>query len=209
MREETTLTRPEASAAGGQTDRAGFLSVNPDQQSQRPENLAGPDANDTNLPAHSPVAQTQEDTALNGSLEILKEMAFNLLQEVKALGGGPTADIARGVDFYEEVRRFETHLICRALEITDGHQSRAARLLNLKITTLNSIIKRYGIEPHAAPKVENGTAENNAAEDAPPAAGFKEAADASDDAATHGAPDAARHAVNGREAASVPQTRAA
>jgi DNA-binding NtrC family response regulator len=54
-------------------------------------------------------------------------------------------DISRGVNFYEEVRRFETDLIHRALDQTGGHQSRAARLLGLNATTLNSKIKTYNI----------------------------------------------------------------
>lgn len=54
-------------------------------------------------------------------------------------------DIGRGVNFYEEVRRFEIDLIRRALEQTGGHQSRAARLLGMNATTLNSKIKTYNI----------------------------------------------------------------
>ena len=54
-------------------------------------------------------------------------------------------DISRGVNFYEEVRRFEIDLIQRALDQTGGHQSRAARLLGLNATTLNSKIKTYNI----------------------------------------------------------------
>src|SRR5687767_2521847 len=54
-------------------------------------------------------------------------------------------DIGRGVNFYDEVRRFEIDLIRRALERTGGHQSRAARLLGMNATTLNSKIKTYGI----------------------------------------------------------------
>ena len=54
-------------------------------------------------------------------------------------------DISRGVNFYEEVRRFEVDLIRRALEQTGGHQSRAARLLGMNATTLNSKIKTYNI----------------------------------------------------------------
>jgi DNA-binding protein Fis len=49
------------------------------------------------------------------------------------------------VNFYDEVRRFETDLIRRALDQTGGHQSRAARLLGLNATTLNSKIKSYNI----------------------------------------------------------------
>jgi len=45
----------------------------------------------------------------------------------------------------EEVRRFEIDLIRRALEQTGGHQSRAARLLGMNATTLNSKIKTYNI----------------------------------------------------------------
>jgi two-component system response regulator AtoC len=54
-------------------------------------------------------------------------------------------DIGRGVNFYDEVRRFEIDLIRRALVQTGGHQSRAARLLGMNATTLNSKIKTYNI----------------------------------------------------------------
>jgi len=54
-------------------------------------------------------------------------------------------DLSRGVNFYDEVRKFETDLIRRALDQTGGHQSRAARLLGLNATTLNSKIKTYNI----------------------------------------------------------------
>jgi DNA-binding NtrC family response regulator len=60
-------------------------------------------------------------------------------------GTSDQTDLSRGVNFYDEVRRFETDLIRRALEQTSGHQSRAARLLGLNATTLNSKIKTYNI----------------------------------------------------------------
>jgi transcriptional regulator with GAF, ATPase, and Fis domain len=60
-------------------------------------------------------------------------------------GSSDEINISRGVNFYEEVRRFETDLIRRALDQTSGHQSRAARLLGLNATTLNSKIKTYNI----------------------------------------------------------------
>ncbi len=56
-------------------------------------------------------------------------------------------DIAHGVTFYDEVKKFEIDMIQRALEQTGGHQSRAARLLGLNATTLNSKIKSYNIIP--------------------------------------------------------------
>jgi DNA-binding NtrC family response regulator len=58
---------------------------------------------------------------------------------------GAVGEIGRGINFYEEVRRFEIDLIRRALEQTGGHQSRAARLLGMNATTLNSKIKTYNI----------------------------------------------------------------
>ncbi|HEX8476129.1 MAG TPA: helix-turn-helix domain-containing protein [Pyrinomonadaceae bacterium] len=116
-----------------------------------------PDSDVADATAPADVAASRDDTTmppdeatLGNSIEVLKEMAFHLLQEVKALSHTPATDVKRGIDFYEEVRRFEIDLIRRALEITDGHQSRAARLLHLKVTTLNSMMKRYDITPSGA-----------------------------------------------------------
>lgn len=55
-------------------------------------------------------------------------------------------DIVGGIDFYQEVQQFETHLIKMALDETGGNQAKAARLLGIKATTLNSKIKLFGIE---------------------------------------------------------------
>ncbi|MDT7602829.1 MAG: hypothetical protein QOF61_826 [Acidobacteriota bacterium] len=60
--------------------------------------------------------------------------------------GAAGIDVSRGIDFYDEVRRFEIDIIRRALEQTGGHQSRAARLLGMNATTLNSKIKTYNIQ---------------------------------------------------------------
>ncbi|HXF05722.1 MAG TPA: sigma-54 dependent transcriptional regulator, partial [Blastocatellia bacterium] len=54
-------------------------------------------------------------------------------------------DFSHGLSFYDEVAKFEIYLIRRALEITGGNQSRAARLLGMNTTTLNSKIKAYNI----------------------------------------------------------------
>src|SRR5258707_13326558 len=55
-------------------------------------------------------------------------------------------DILSGIDFYDEVQRFETHLIRMALAETGGNQAKAAKLLGIKATTLNSKIKLFVIE---------------------------------------------------------------
>ncbi|MGH9897372.1 MAG: sigma-54 interaction domain-containing protein, partial [Pyrinomonadaceae bacterium] len=56
------------------------------------------------------------------------------------------ANFDGGVNFYDEVHRFEISLIRRALDYTGGHQSRAARMLGMNATTLNSKIKNYNIQ---------------------------------------------------------------
>ncbi|HYP50885.1 MAG TPA: sigma-54 dependent transcriptional regulator, partial [Pyrinomonadaceae bacterium] len=66
-----------------------------------------------------------------------------------SVGASGAVELARGVNFYDEVRRFEIDLIRRALDQTAGHQSRAARLLGLNATTLNSKIKSYNIPPRS------------------------------------------------------------
>ena len=72
-------------------------------------------------------------------------LAFEMVK--RSEGSSAEIDIARGVNFYEEVKRFEMDLIRRALDQTAGHQSRAAQLLGLNATTLNSKIKAYNIIP--------------------------------------------------------------
>lgn len=62
-------------------------------------------------------------------------------------------EIQDGINFDDEVKSFEILLIERALEQTGGSQLRAARLLNLKHTTLNAKIKRYDIQLGRRPRV--------------------------------------------------------
>ena len=84
--------------------------------------------------------------ALNLKVQFLRELAQSLLEELRSLSrGGRQLRVEQGIDLYYEVRRFETELICCALEHTGGHQVRAARLLGLKTTTLNNKIKHYKI----------------------------------------------------------------
>ena len=45
-------------------------------------------------------------------------------------------------NFYDLVSAFETDLIRKALRKTNGHQGRAAQMLGLRTTTLNTMIKR-------------------------------------------------------------------
>lgn len=88
---------------------------------------------------------------LRGQINSLRAAARRLLEKVESLEKRrQSAPGFSAVNLHEEVRRFETELICRALRQTGGHQVRAARLLGIKVTTLNSKIKRFGICPEAA-----------------------------------------------------------
>ena len=87
----------------------------------------------------------EDEEASKSKTKQLKNLALSLLMEVQALSEVPTLDIKNGIDFYQEVSRFEIDLIQRALAHTGGNQVRAARLLNMKVTTLNSKIKHYNI----------------------------------------------------------------
>ena len=91
--------------------------------------------------------ESKESGDLAQRAHVLKDLALALLNEVQTLGDDQSLNPANAVDFYDEVRRFEIELITRALKQTGGHQMRAARLLNVKVTTLNSKIKRYNISP--------------------------------------------------------------
>lgn len=81
--------------------------------------------------------------------EILKTVAYTLLRQVYGVTEPQEVDVSQGVDFYDEVRRFEVSLIQQALFYTSGKQTAAAALLNLNVTTLHSKIKFYGIEMSA------------------------------------------------------------
>ena len=52
-----------------------------------------------------------------------------------------------GIPFKKVIEDMEGRLIGRALEAAGGVQKRAAELLHIKPTTLNEMIKRYGIRP--------------------------------------------------------------
>lgn len=71
------------------------------------------------------------------------ELAMEMVRQTEGTSGD--IDISRGINFYDEIKKFEIDLIRRALDQTGGHQSRAARLLGLNATTLNSKIKTHNI----------------------------------------------------------------
>ena len=89
--------------------------------------------------------------AFHRKVAALQRLALQLLEmpapvEIKVATLQPVLKLKDGgLDFYEEVSRFEIDLINSALQMTGGHQLRASRPLKLNPTTLNSKIKHYRI----------------------------------------------------------------
>jgi transcriptional regulator with GAF, ATPase, and Fis domain len=105
------------------------------------ESILGLETNNEN----QRVEQTSSLPNVDARLNTLRETVLQLLDEVESLAISRPVDIKRGARFSDEVRQFEVSLIRTALGRTSGSQTRAARLLGLKPTTLNAKIKRYGI----------------------------------------------------------------
>ena len=97
---------------------------------------------------NSSVERTKTE-AVQEKITSLRENVFALIQEIRELGSVSFTDVSRGIDLPDVIRRLEIRLIERALEETNGHQVNAARLLGLKVTTLNSKIKRFGLQTDA------------------------------------------------------------
>jgi len=83
-------------------------------------------------------------------VDFLSRQATALAREIadlkwSGLGVKPVS-VEEGLDFYQEIRRFEISLIVQALRITHGSQKKAAALLKMNHTTLNTKVKGYKIE---------------------------------------------------------------
>ena len=57
--------------------------------------------------------EQEEATAAEGNITSLRELTFKLLRKVESIGEAQTPDIENGIDFYDEVSRFEIELIQR------------------------------------------------------------------------------------------------
>ena len=77
------------------------------------------------------------------------EVAAALKEEIDRLlrAQDLTLNLSEGIDLPAELRKIEFHFIRSALKITGGHQTQAARLLGIKLTTLNQKLKKHGIDP--------------------------------------------------------------
>jgi DNA-binding NtrC family response regulator len=90
--------------------------------------------------------------AAQGKVKRLVELTLRLLNEIEQLKQTQelqSPDERHRLDLNEELRRFEIRMIRKALMHTGGHQTRAADLLGVKLSSLHEKIKRYGIKTNS------------------------------------------------------------
>lgn len=115
-----------------------------------------PQSHDQGLAQHSPpqrhsslsadpVLSPKRSVLRTARVSYLKILVMSLQREIDALEGFVSDRKNEIGNLHEEVRQFEAELILSALLRTGGRQRRAAELLGMKVTTLNSKIKRYKI----------------------------------------------------------------
>jgi DNA-binding NtrC family response regulator len=81
-------------------------------------------------------------------LASLKVLALTMLSQVESLEAQIAANDVSELNLQQVVHRFEAAIIKSALAKTGGRQRRAARLLGVKVTTLNTKIKRHKLLVH-------------------------------------------------------------
>ena len=84
------------------------------------------------------------------NINTLREAAQTLLREVESLASQQEPPTSQRLGLQEEMQRYESELIRDALQRTSGNQRRAAKLLGVKVTTLNCKIKRLGLQQSAS-----------------------------------------------------------
>jgi len=84
-------------------------------------------------------------STIDARISSLRILAQSLIRQIELLEQEAASGSENTFDAQNEVRRFEAELIRSALIRTGGRQRRAARLLGMKVTTLNTKIKRYRI----------------------------------------------------------------
>ena len=85
------------------------------------------------------------EPTLHSRLDDLRAMVRSLLTELESLRLPVELESEGGLNLDDELKWYEIGLIRAALDKADGSQTRAARMLGVKVTTLNAKIKRYQI----------------------------------------------------------------
>lgn len=100
----------------------------------------------SNYDSHPAVQESTTDPrrpTVDSRIEALRILAQALLHRIESLEERVIDEEDCDLDLHSEVQRFEAELIRSALLRTGGRQRPAARLLRMKVTTLNNKIKRY------------------------------------------------------------------
>ena len=92
-----------------------------------------------------------EEILKQNQLEALKSLSQLLLREINSLDGMQSTLVGeiesdKPIKLLDEIQRFEANMIRCALIRSMGNQTRAAKLLGLKTTTLHGKINRYKID---------------------------------------------------------------
>jgi DNA-binding protein Fis len=132
-------------------------------------NAGGVNGHDTRMPQSSYMLPqfSRRDLSVpsveEARIASLKVLALTLLRQVELLEKQIAADNVTELNLQKEVHGFEAAIIRSALAKTGGRQRRAARLLGVKVTTLNTKIKRHKIkcdEINAYPVDDEGRSES-------------------------------------------------
>lgn len=79
-------------------------------------------------------------------LNIVKQLLSKLQDELAVVNDTAQVKFDGKFNLYQQIRTFEIDMIRHALFLTNNNQRLAARMLGINYTTLNSKVKRYGIE---------------------------------------------------------------
>lgn len=94
---------------------------------------------------------SSEGILKQNQVEALKSLSQLLVREINSLDGTQATlkneiENDKSISLLDELQRFEADMIRCALIRSMGNQTRAAKLLKLKITTLHAKIRRHKIE---------------------------------------------------------------
>jgi len=99
-----------------------------------------------NKPNQAYIAREVWQQVTTPRIGILHELANKLLTEVENITSPGRIQFGDGFKLNEQLEKFETDMIRHALYLTNGKQRDAARMLGIKITTLNAKIKRFKLD---------------------------------------------------------------
>lgn len=99
----------------------------------------------TQLAPSDVIDRSQSAAIINNRIEAIRTLSTSLLSELETLKKDENPEHPDRIDLAKEVDRLQIDLIRTALLRTGGRQRAAARLLNVKSTTLHAKMKRYHI----------------------------------------------------------------